>query len=81
MISIDSALEMVDNEIENDNLRKHMLAVSKIMGALAEKRSEGDKEKWILVGLLHDLDYEQTKDNPEMHGLIAAEMIIKEEIQ
>jgi len=75
MISIDSALEMVDKEIENDNLRKHMLAVSKIMGAIADKRSEVDKEKWILVGLLHDLDYEQTKDNPEMHGLIAAEML------
>lgn len=81
MISIDDALEMVDTEIENDNLRKHMLAVSKIMGAIADKRSEEDKEKWVLVGLLHDLDYEQTKDNPEMHGLIAAEMIIKEEIQ
>jgi putative nucleotidyltransferase with HDIG domain len=75
MISIDSALEMVEKEIENDNLRKHMLAVSKIMGAIADKKSEEDKEKWVLVGLLHDLDYEQTKDNPEMHGLIAAEML------
>jgi putative nucleotidyltransferase with HDIG domain len=75
MISIDDALELVDKEIENDNLRKHMLAVSKIMGAIADKNSEADKEKWILVGLLHDLDYEQTKDNFEMHGLIAAEML------
>ena len=60
MISIDGALEMVDEEIENDNLRKHMLAVSKIMGVIADKRSEVDKKKWVLVGLLHDLNYEQS---------------------
>lgn len=63
MISIEKAFELVEKEIENDNLRKHMLAVSKIMDALADKPGIGeeDKEKWILVGLLHDLDYEKKK--------------------
>jgi putative nucleotidyltransferase with HDIG domain len=75
MISEDSALELLEKEVGNDNLKRHMLAVSKIMGALAAKTPERDKEKWILVGLLHDLDYERTKDNPEMHGLMAAEML------
>ncbi len=53
------------------NLRKHMLAVSEIMGALADKMdiAEEEKEKWTLVGLLHDLDYERTKDNPANTGL------------
>ncbi len=81
MISIEKARELVEREIENDNLRNHMLAVSKIMGALADKIGIGeeDKEKWILVGLLHDLDYERTKDNFERHGIITAEML-KEEL-
>jgi putative nucleotidyltransferase with HDIG domain len=81
MISIEKALELVEREIENDNLRKHMLAVSKIMEALADKMEivGEDKEKWTLVGLLHDLDYERTKDNPEKHGLVTAEML-KEEL-
>jgi putative nucleotidyltransferase with HDIG domain len=81
MISIENAVEQVEREIENDNLRKHMLAVSKIMDALADKMgiTAEDKEKWILVGLLHDLDYERTKDNFEKHGIITAEML-KEEL-
>ncbi|KAF5415695.1 MAG: hypothetical protein C5S38_03730 [Candidatus Methanophagaceae archaeon] len=54
-----------------------MLAVSRIMEALADKQAipEEEKGKWALVGLLHDLDYEQTKDNFEEHGLITAEML------
>jgi len=81
MISIEHARELVEGEIENDALRKHMLAVSEIMRALADKMEipDAEKEKWILVGLLHDLDYERTKDNHAKHGLIAAEML-KEEL-
>jgi len=77
MISIEEARDLMEREIETDALRKHLLAVSTIMGALANKLEiEGeDKEKWILVGLLHDLDYERTKDNFEQHGLITAEML------
>ncbi|MHC1599748.1 MAG: HD domain-containing protein [Candidatus Methanospirareceae archaeon] len=80
MISIEEARELMEREVETDALRKHMLAVSAIMGALAAKLEiEGeDKEKWALVGLLHDLDYERTKDNFELHGLIAAEMLNEE---
>ncbi len=81
MILIEKALELVEREIDTDNLRKHMFAVSKIMEALADKMeiAEEEKEKWTLVGLLHDLDYERTKDNHEKHGIITAEML-KEEL-
>ena len=77
MISIEKALELVEREIENDNLRKHMLAVSKIMDALADRMgiAAEDKEKWMLIGLLHDLDYERTKDNLDKHGIVTAEML------
>jgi len=77
MISLDEACELLETGIENDALRKHMLAVSAIMGALADKLAiaEVDKEKWAVVGLLHDLDYERTSDNFEKHGLITAELL------
>jgi len=78
MISIEEARDLMEREVETDALRMHMLAVSAIMGALAANLAiveEEDKEKWALVGLLHDLDYERTKDNFEQHGLITVELL------
>jgi putative nucleotidyltransferase with HDIG domain len=79
MISIEEARDLMEREVETDALRKHMLTVSVIMEALAAKQGieedAEEKEKWALVGLLHDLDYERTKDDFERHGLITAEML------
>jgi putative nucleotidyltransferase with HDIG domain len=78
MISIEEARDLMEQEVETDALRKHMLAVSAIMEALATKLAVEDGEeraKWALVGLLHDLDYERTKDDFEHHGLITVEML------
>jgi putative nucleotidyltransferase with HDIG domain len=77
MISYEEACELMEREVETDALRKHMLAVSTIMEALADKfeLEEEDKAKWVLIGLLHDLDYERTKDNFEQHGLITVELL------
>jgi putative nucleotidyltransferase with HDIG domain len=44
------------------------------MRALAQHFGE-DKEKWGLAGFLHDIDYEETKDNPEKHSLLGAKML------
>ena len=46
------------------------------MRELAQHFNE-DEEKWILSGLLHDIDYEETKDNPEEHGLRGVEFLKK----
>lgn len=35
----------------------------------------GDAHKWEIVGLLHDADYEKTKDNPDRHALVIAEKL------
>ncbi|MEE8429772.1 MAG: HD domain-containing protein [Candidatus Desulfatibia sp.] len=48
---------------QNDSLIKHALAVEGVMRFAARKRGE-DEDKWGIIGLIHDLDYEQF---PEEH--------------
>ena len=48
---------------KNESLIKHALAVEAVMRYCACKRGE-DEEKWAVIGLVHDLDYEQF---PEQH--------------
>jgi len=70
-------LKLVQEKIKTKNLIKHCLAVEAVMRGLARRFSE-DEEKWALTGLVHDIDYEETKDNPEKHSLIGAEILEKE---
>lgn len=58
------ALELVEKHTRNQNLVRHMLAVEAAMRALAIKL-DGDPETWGLAGLLHDADYEETKETAQ----------------
>ncbi len=46
---------------KNESLVKHALAVEAVMRYIAKKRGE-DEEKWGVIGLIHDLDYERFPD-------------------
>ncbi len=70
----DEALDILKKHIKNENLIKHMLASEAVMRALAVKFGE-DEEKWGLAGLLHDIDWEETQDNPEMHTVKSREYL------
>jgi len=52
------ALELVHQYTANENLRKHMYAVEVAMRAMAA-RLGGDPDRWGVVGLVHDFDYER----------------------
>src|SRR3954466_7105221 len=52
------ALALMHEYTANDSLRKHMLGVEAAMRAYAEHFGE-DPERWGLVGLIHDFDYER----------------------
>ena len=56
--SRDEALALVLEYTASDSLRNHMLAVEAAMRAYAAKFRE-DPERWGLVGLVHDYDYER----------------------
>jgi len=70
----EEALRILKENVKNQNLIKHSLAVEAAMGKLAEKFGQ-DKKEWRLAGLLHDIDYEKTKENPSRHSLLGAEML------
>ncbi|MCD5408875.1 HD domain-containing protein [Candidatus Bipolaricaulota bacterium] len=70
----EEALALVEEKVKTKNLVKHMLAVEAAMRALAPRFS-GDPDRWALAGLLHDLDYEETKDDPQRHGLLTVELL------
>ena len=73
----DTAYELVLKHMKNKNLIKHALAVEDIMRVLARHLNE-DENKWALCGLLHDLDYDKTKDQPDRHALMTAEILKNE---
>ena len=72
----EEALKLVQEKIQNQNLIKHCLAVEVCMKELAQHFNE-NVEIWGLAGLLHDIDYEETKNNPEKHSIVGAEMLEK----
>lgn len=69
----EEAFALLKQYNKSDSLIRHGLAVEGVMRYLANKR-DGDVEKWGIVGLIHDLDYEQF---PEQH-CTKAEEILKE---
>ncbi len=70
----EQALKLVQEKVKTKNLVKHMLAVEAGMRALAPRFGE-DPDRWALAGLVHDLDYEETKDRPDVHGHRTVELL------
>ncbi|MDH3648997.1 MAG: HD domain-containing protein [Saprospiraceae bacterium] len=71
MINYDQARSILYEMTETESLRKHAHTVSAVMRALANKYNE-DEEKFAVVGLLHDADYEKY---PDQHpGVIVGEL-------
>ena len=69
----EEAYQLLTEYNKSDSLIKHALAVEGVMRYFARKRGE-DEEKWSVIGLVHDLDYEKF---PEEH-CHKSEEILKE---
>jgi len=61
--SRETALELLKQFNKTESLIKHAYAVEGVMRYMAKKAGE-DEEKWGIIGLIHDLDYEMF---PEQH--------------
>ena len=70
----EEAYELLTKYVENDSQIKHALAVEATMVHFAQLYNE-DPEKWGVIGLIHDLDYDKY---PEEHCKVT-EQILKEE--
>ena len=70
----EEALNLVKSKVKGKNLVKHMLAVEAIMRRVAQRLNE-DEQMWGLTGLLHDLDYDQTVNDPDRHSLLTCEWL------
>jgi putative nucleotidyltransferase with HDIG domain len=57
------ALELFRKYNKTESLTKHALSVEGVMRYMARKAG-ADEEKWGIIGLIHDLDYEMY---PEQH--------------
>ena len=69
----DEAYQLLTEYNKGDSLIKHALAVEGVMRYFARKRGE-DEEKWGIIGLVHDLDYEKF---PEEHCKKSEEILKK----
>jgi len=69
----EEALQLVHEYTKNPGLVRHMLGVEAAMRAYARKLGE-DEERWGIVGLLHDFDYERWPDPPN-HPLQGAAIL------
>lgn len=76
LMTRDQAMALLTEHVSADNLIKHCLATEAIMRALAGKLDE-NQDLWGIAGLLHDLDFESTKDDPASHGR-CTEAILRE---
>ncbi|NDY58577.1 HDIG domain-containing protein [Desulfovibrio sulfodismutans] len=74
MIDRASALTLLASQNPERHLVCHALETEAIMAAMARELGE-DAELWGLTGLLHDLDYPDTKDDPARHGLDCAALL------
>lgn len=78
-MSRDEAYQILIEYIKNQNLIRHHLACEATMKALyrwlTKDRTPREEERWGIVGLLHDADYELTKETPEKHTLVLEEKI------
>ncbi len=73
-ITKEQANELVEKYIKEPMTILHLLESEAIMRELARHLGE-DEEKWGIIGLLHDIDWDLTKNTHEQHCIKAQELL------
>ena len=79
MITRDQAYKILTEHVKGKFMINHHIASEVVMRAFARHFNENE-ELWGICGLLHDMDWEYTKDNPDEHTKKAAEILRKEKV-
>jgi predicted hydrolase (HD superfamily) len=74
MLSRDEAIVILKKYIKDENLLKRSIITEVVLRQIAKNLGE-DEEIWGITGLLHNLDYDYTKDNPEKRGVLSANIL------
>ncbi|XLQ19749.1 MAG: lysine--tRNA ligase [Candidatus Moraniibacteriota bacterium] len=75
-INLEQANKLIDEYVTTLPTKVHSEDTESIMRELAKHFGE-DEEKWGIVGLLHDLDRDETRSALEKHTIIASEYLEK----
>ncbi len=70
----ESARALAREKTDKDTTYRHLVSVEGVMRRLGRHFGE-DEHRWALTGLFHDLDQDQTADDPERHANLAAEWL------
>ena len=73
-MDIVEARAFAKDKVEKDITYRHLVSVEGVMRRLGRHFGE-DEERWALTGLFHDLDQDQTADDPARHAYLAAEWL------
>jgi putative nucleotidyltransferase with HDIG domain len=73
-LSYDQAKSLFDAHVKDPSVRKHCRASEQIMRGLAKHFGQ-DEEQWGILGLLHDIDFDKTRDNPINHCVLAISIL------
>lgn len=73
-MDIDEARALARAKTTKETTYRHLVSVEGVMRRLGRHFDE-DEHTWALTGLFHDLDQDQTADDPERHARLAAEWL------
>jgi putative nucleotidyltransferase with HDIG domain len=67
-------MEKLQEKVTTDWLIKHNIAAGAVMRACAVRLGE-DPDTWEILGLLHDIDFDETGDDPDNHTVLAGKWL------
>jgi len=74
MLSREEAFVLLKKYVKDVNLIKNSIIAEAVLRQIA-KRLGKDEELWGLTGLLHNLDYDFTRENPEKRGILSTDLL------
>jgi putative nucleotidyltransferase with HDIG domain len=73
-ITYDQAKALFEENVKDPAMRMHCRESEAVLRALARRLGE-DEELWGIAGLLHDIDFDQTKNDVKNHGVFCKEIL------